>query len=403
MTKTSVHLLIVTGQTQANLIPVLQLKPDIIALAVSDTMRSNADNFIKLLKNIAGYNDKAIIRYDHVADVGLKTIEEKAMDIAVDLQESYPGCALTYHAAGGTKLMTLGFCEVFRSDGNQILYTDTEHGRIEVVHPKHQPPIAIKSVLDIDTYLQSLGKQYRNSAGDDWRRQAGQRKALTKWLAERVEPLDNFWSVINGMVASAMAESAHGAPAAIARPQQQFNQPPRGLWLEALAKITELKLCQWDATKPETLYFHDVAGAQYLGGQWLEEYVWHIACDLKPDDVKANVEFTEMAVPRDDIRNELDCVIVHQNRLLMIECKTVNFNKSADKNADILYKLESLGHRAGGLYGTKWLVSARPLDEANEKRAREYAIKIITGTALKDLKKTLTMWMEGVKNDKNAG
>jgi Domain of unknown function (DUF1887) len=359
-------------------------------------MSAKADDFIKLLKTIARYSNKSIIRYVHVADVGLKTIEEKAMDMAVDLQERYPDCALTYHATGGTKLMTLGFCEVFRADGNRILYTDTEHGRIEVVYPKHQPAIAIASVLTIDSYLQSLGKQYRISADEDWRRQAQQRKALTKWLAEHVEQLDNFWSVINGMVAEAMAETARGVPTAIAQPRQQFRHPPRGLWLQALTKITEHRLCQWDETRPEMLYFHDVAGAQYLRGQWLEEYVWHIASDLKPDDVKANVEFTEMGAPRDDIRNELDCVIVHHNRLLMIECKTVNFNKSADKNADILYKLESLGHRAGGLYGTKWLVSALPLDEASEKRAREYAIKVISGTALKHLKETTKVWIEAL-------
>ena len=397
MTKTTVHLLIVTGQTQANLIPVLQLKPDIIALAVSDAMRGKAGDFIKLLKTVAGYSDKTIIRYDHVAEVGLKTIEEKAMDIAVDLQERYPDCALTYHASGGTKLMTLGFCEIFRADGNQILYTDTEHGRIEVVYPKQQPALAINSVLTIDSYLQSAGKQYRHSADAAWQQQAAQRKALTKWLAEQVEPLAEFWSIVNGMAADAMAKTARGVPAAIVQPQQQFRQTPRGLWLKTLEKIAEHKLCQWDATKPEMLYFHDVAGAQYLGGQWLEEYVWHIANDLKPDDIKANVEFTEMGAPKDDIRNELDCVIVHHNRLLMIECKTVNFNKNADKNDGILYKLESLGHRAGGLYGATWLVSARPLDEATEKRAREYAIKVISGTALKDLKATLTAWMEALK------
>jgi hypothetical protein len=398
MTKTTVHLLIVTGHTQANLIPVLQLKPDIIALAVSDAMRGKADDFSKLLKTVAGYTDETIIRYDHVAEVGLKTIEEKAMDIAIDLQERYPDCALTYHATGGTKLMTLGFFEVFRADGNQILYTDTEHDRIEVVYPKQQPAMAIESVLDINSYLQSAGKQYRNSADTAWRLQARQRKALTKWLAEQVEPLAEFWSIVNGMAADAMATTTRGLPAAIANPQQQFRQPPRGLWLQALAKIAEHKLCHWDATKPEMLYIHDVAGAQYLGGQWLEEYVWHIAGDLKPDDVKANVEFTEMGAPRDDIRNELDCVIVHHNRLLMLECKTVNFNKSADKNDGILYKLDTLAHRAGGLYGAIWLVSARALDEATEKRAREYAIKVISGAALKDLKERLKTWMEAKNN-----
>jgi hypothetical protein len=258
--------------------------------------------------------------------------------------------------------------------------------------------MAIESVLDINSYLQSAGKQYRNSADTAWRLQARQRKALTKWLAEQVEPLAEFWSIVNGMAADAMATTTRGLPAAIANPQQQFRQPPRGLWLQALAKIAEHKLCHWDATKPEMLYIHDVAWAQYLGGQWLEEYVWHIAGDLKPDDVKANVEFTEMGAPRDDIRNELDCVIVHHNRLLMLECKTVNFNKSADKNDGILYKLDTLAHRAGGLYGAIWLVSARALDEATEKRAREYAIKVISGAALKDLKERLKTWMEAKNN-----
>ena len=255
MTKTTVHLLIVTGQTQANLIPVLQLKPDIIALAVSGAMRGKAGDFIKLLKTVAGYSDKTIIRYDHVADVGLKSIEDKAFEIADDLQERFPDCALTYHATGGTKLMTLGFCEVFRADGNQILYTDTEHGRIEVVYPKQQPAMAIKSVLTIDSYLQSAGKQYRKSADINWQQQARQRKALTKWLAEQIEPLDSFWGAINSLVTKAMAETARGVSAAIAQPQQQFNQEPRGLWLQALTKIAEQKLCQWVPLNPKCSIF----------------------------------------------------------------------------------------------------------------------------------------------------
>jgi len=235
-----------------------------------------------------------------------------------------------------------------------------------------------------------MGKHYRNSASDDWKQQASQRKALTKWLAEQVVDLGEFWSIMDGMVANALAETARGVPAVIEQPAQQFKQPPRGLWLQALTKMAGQQLCQWDATKPESLYFHDVAGAQYLGGQWLEEYVWHIASELKPDEVKANVEFTEMGAPKDDIRNEMDCVVVHHNRLLMIECKTVNFKKSTDKNDGIVYKLESLGHRAGGLYGTQWLISARTLDQATAKRAKEYNIKVICGAALKDI--GLTHW-----------
>jgi hypothetical protein len=395
MPNPTIHLVVVTGQAQANLIPIMQLKPTMVALAVSAAMQENAKEFAKLLKTVAGYDDSSLIHFGQVPDAGLEDIRMRALEIEEELETRFPGSPITYHATGGTKLMALAFYEVFR--GHTVLYTDSEHGQIEVLYPEKQAPFAIDNVLTIQSYLLSMGKQFRKSAGEEWRAAARDRKALSKWFAHHAERLEDFWGVINTLANDALAPARRGDAPGIARPLQTFRNVPRGLWAEALAKINEAGICRWDSERPETVYFDSAAGALYLGGAWLEEFVWLTAQDLGATEALANVEFTELGAPKDDIRNEMDCMLVHSNRLLMVECKTSVFKDENQKNANILYKLESLGHRAGGLYGEKWLVSARPLDSDTLKRAKEYKINVLSGGAIKKLGDKMRLWMEGKK------
>jgi len=257
----NLHLLIVTEQTQANLIPVLQLKPDKIALAISTQMQPKADAFIKLLKQVGGYLDEQIICFKNIPNVGLNDIEEKAIEIVLELEETYPDYTLTYHATGGTKLMTLGFYDAFKEEGKRIIYTDTRNGQIEIVYPKKHAPIAIESVLTIDSYLQSLDKQLRKSASEEWRTQAQQRKTLTKWLGINAKNLERFFGVINYMISNALKNTRRNEAPEIENPQQQFNQSPSSWGKQALEKFIAAGLCQWDATSPSDIYFHNIDAA----------------------------------------------------------------------------------------------------------------------------------------------
>ena len=395
-----VHLFIVTGQAQANLIPILQLKPEIIVLAVSDSMKKMADQFIKMLSSMTEYQEANILRFDAVPDAGIEAITDKAMEIEDSLQQSFPGSPIIYHATGGNKLMTLGFYSVFAAANNQVLYCDTAQGEIEIIYPEKQAAISIQHVLNIQDALLSMGQTYRTCSDETWKKKADERKELTKWLGQNAVILDQqgFFGCINQFVQEATKQKGRSKENILEYPEQYFRQVPRGVWKTALQKFTEDKVCQWDESKPECLYFDSIQGAEYMGGQWLEEYTWHIIKDLQPAEVQANVEFAESGALKDDIRNEMDCIVAHHNHLLFIECKTINFQKMNGKDTDILYKLESLGHRAGGLYGYKWLISARPLDEYAQKRAKEYHIEIIYGEDLKKLKVKFKTWMEKVKN-----
>lgn len=397
MSKPAIHLLIVTGQAQANLIPVMKFKPEIVALAISDGMKTNAKHFIKLLTSLASMQQDHILEFHGVPDVGLEAIKDRAMEIEDDLNQRFPGYPITYHATGGTKLMALGFYDVFHRAPNTVLYTDTEHSQIEVLYPEKNHPIAIGKVLSLDSYLFSMGKQFRKSADAQWQENARQRRGLSFWLAQNAEKLEGYCSVINKLAHEALAKQERGQPAALSKPEQTFikGKTPFGYWKTALEKCTEIGICQWDKDNAERLYFNDADGAQYLSGGWLEEYAWLTASELGCDEVYANVYFTETGNSRNDIRNEMDGLILHNNRLLMIECKTSVFNADDAKSDGIVYKLDTLERRAGGLFGDAWLVSARRLDDATRNRAREYKIKIIEGGDVKNLKARIQDWMNG--------
>lgn len=392
-----IHLLIVTGQPQANLIPIMQFKPEVVALAVSTAMQSNAKQFVKLLTYLAGYREQDILQFHGVPDVGLEAIKDRAMEIEDQLNQQFPDQAIAYHATGGTKLMALGFYDVFHRAPNQVFYTDTEHGQIEVLYPEKSQAIAIGKVLTIESYLFSMDKQLRKSADDAWKGQARQRRSLSFWLAQNAEALEKYWNVINLLAHQALAEQQRGKPAKLADPEQLFltGKTPFGYWKTGLQKCTEAGVCQWDSDNPQRLYFADADGAQYLSGGWMEEYVWLTASELGCDQVYANVFFTETGNPKDDIRNEMDCLILHNNRLLMVECKTSDFKQGNPKNDGILYKLDTLERRTGGLFGDAWLVSARTLDDATRNRAREYKIKVINGGEIQDMKNRIQDWMNG--------
>ncbi|MDD2760131.1 MAG: DUF1887 family CARF protein [Methylomonas sp.] len=390
-----IHLLIVTGQAQANLIPIMQFKPDVVALAVSKAMQGNARQFVKLLTNLAGYREENIIQFHDVPDVGLEAIKDRAMEIEDELNRRFPNQPIAYHATGGTKLMALGFYDVFHSE--PVFYTDSEHGQIEVLYKEKSQPIAIDKVLSIESYLFSMDKQIRKRADNVWEDIARQRRSLSFWLAQNAEPLEKYWNVINLLAHQALAEQERGKPPILDQPEQTFlaGKTPHGAWKTALQKCTEAGVCQWDSGNPQRLTFEKANGAQYLSGSWLEEYVWLTASELGCEQVYAYVFFTETGNPKDDIRNEMDCLILHNSRLLMVECKTSDFKKGSPKNDGVLYKLDTLERRTGGLFGDAWLASARTLDAATKNRAQEYKIKVIDGGEIKQMKNRILEWMSG--------
>ena len=143
---------------------------------------------------------------------------------------------------------------------------------------------------------------------------------------------------------------------------------------------------------PNKITFKTANNTKYIKGFWLEEYVWLMAQNLGLSEVKSNITFGR---GQEATKNEMDCIAVHNNRLLAIECKTVALVKKDAKDTNqILYKLEALGKGIGGLYHEKWLVSARPVPLEVEQRAKNAQIKIITPEELPNLKTHMKNWRD---------
>jgi hypothetical protein len=388
-----IHLCLVSERPLANLIPVLQFRPDYVALGVTATMRRKAEDFRRLLVSL-GYAVERVMEFE-VPEQGIEPIREAALSIEAELQDRLPGCRVAYNATGGTKLMALGFSELLGGGGNQVFYTDTARELIEFVYPR-QASEAMRSVLGIEVYLRAHGKQLRRAVSDDpeWRQRAQARKSLSKWLAANAEGLDSFFGALNALALGALDRNRRrGAPPSVAHPRQGFRDKPRGLWLEAMERIKAASCCQWDGSQPLEVFFHDAEGAEFLAGRWLEEYVWHVVADAGPEEVKAGAEFTDMAHAREEVRNELDCVAAHRNRLLLIECKTGRMGQDGERDSGIVYKLDSIAHDMG-LFQQRLLVSARLLDEATRARAQAGEIGIVEVAGLKRLREAVAQWME---------
>ena len=156
-----------------------------------------------------------------------------------------------------------------------------------------------------------------------------------------------------------------------------------------------------DREDKQTFRFQNLHAAEYIGGKWLEGYAWLIACKLECHDIRCGLQVTAQKHHKDNIRNELDCIICHHNRLMIIECKTSRFGSTEQKDSDILYKLDSISKSAGGLFGRRLLLSALPLDHItarnrnvkNRSRADSMDITTLDGKAITRLESFLTQWM----------
>lgn len=390
-----IQLCVVTGQPLANLIPVLQEKPDRVALVVSGHMQRAAGAFRKTLA-MAGLDEGAVDLYEGLSASNYDSIVMRAMEIEEDLKSRYPGARIIYNATGGNKLMALGFMSVFGEGGGyRVIYADTRNHQIEVLQPRQNEPDPMQSVLNLDLYLKAEGKTIRSRQDTDhkWRERAAQRKPATRFLAEQASKLEGLVTTMN----------RHYAPdndGIVAPSTLTFTKPPRGLWLEAL-KLLEAGgvLEQGDDTMAWLPRSMDCA--TYLSGAWLEEYVWHTARDAGAEEVALSLTFTDDFASKEDLRNEVDVAILHRNQLLLVECKTGNFARDG-KDQDIIYKLDSLVDQAGGALGQGLLVSYRRLEHVNRRgkkvnaRARAGSVDLYTceSEQLGALGQKMRAWLE---------
>ncbi|MEW6245668.1 MAG: DUF1887 family CARF protein [Nitrospirota bacterium] len=382
-----IHVAIVSDQLLPTVIPCLMHRPDRVVLVASQPMAAKADRLRRLLEQAGS---QVAIR-DKAPDAGLDRIRAYAAKLADELVAKVSGTEVVFNATGGNKLMTLGFVEVFRERADRIIYTDTAHGRIEVIYDRHTmrpQPEPMPDVLDVPRYLAVQGFRYQTSVGDDpaWLARIDARREVAAVLAREAVRRSGLIGFINGLAHRAVDKQGRE----LVQPVHRLEHAWHGKWRRLFDQFAHAGLLTPEGTG--VVRFNDLDAARFLGGGWLEEYAFVVAREAGLCDVRMGVR--GLWEGAESARNEFDVLACHRNRLLFIECKTLRF-KGDENDNDLAYKVTSLGDDARGLLGDTWVLAAQEPTPVLRDRAKQAGFQLIGPTQLGNVKGWLSLWKQG--------
>lgn len=401
----SIHVCIVSDQQFANLLPILKRKPDRIELVCSPEMNAPGRGLDTLEHSLArfGYGGASVTTHK-LGDECISEMyasREQARALRNRLLEKYPKHKITLNATGGTKAIAAGFIREFQ--GFETIYTDTARAnsiRFMADHPQEPEPMGVL-IDSIDDYFHCQGYEVvRCSSRDpDWCRKANDQIRLTEFLASTsTHYLLGFFNrakygieqdLFGNSGSKGLSEQEREAALSKALPHCPIRGLKSGWFVDPLAEAGLLR-----AYDDGQFVFASLGASKYLTGGWIEEWAWLQAVDCGAQVVEANVVLRSTDRSGDGnaaiavVENELDLVVLHNNRLLIGECKTINW-KGLSAKQEIFNKLDALGTHARGLTGKSVLISAQELDGIASERARAYGIQVIEGRDILDLGLTL--------------
>lgn len=373
-----VHVCIATGQNAANFIPLQQYRAQEVWILETPSMKASAGHLALLLRQ----EGRTVERHPF-DDSSPAAMAHSAESIALRLD----GRHVCLHATGGTKLMVLALRDGLRlveagTGQLDILYAETQKQQIDWLGAQPRTE-TMADVLDLQQML--LVQGYRIS-GDNRHPAAVQRASVperartTRNLGERAGRYGAFIGALATLASKAADERATERELL-----QQLRYTPGGAAAELLRDATEAGMLRWDGDI--SLSFPDKGAAAYFAGGWIEEFVL-----LKLNGMVRSGQYSSnlQVISADGgVPNELDAMLVHRNRALVIECKTGR----QEKASDALYKLAQLRDRLGGSVGAALYLSAQRLGDDHLKRAAEYRVDVLCGDDVARLPAWLRDWM----------
>ncbi len=367
----SVQVCLVSDQPIPNLTTVLQFSPAIVVLLYTADKTAQKNRLEKVIKARDIQTDsREILPYD-MANVIVESDK---------ISRDYKDCDILLNITGGTKIGTLGSFQSFYSAGKKILYVNTSGDEILQISPE-TCNIPIDVTIRIRDYLEVYGFTINEHVKDD--RHIYQRREVTGVLARLAARKEWLVGKINSSFVKDVEKLAY--PYEIKLPEET-----------EIAKLLD-KLASMGMgikTGPHSFLVPDRDVASYLRGFWFEEYVYLAAKSLAGLEVLLNIK-GKWDTNKDQPKNEFDVMLAKGNRLYYISCKTANGNRKDENDnegvgREYLYELSSLGDRALGLFGRKFLASVRTIkDPYVRERAKLMNIDTVFGARILELKSIL--------------
>lgn len=412
-----IQLCVVSQQPLANLLPVLEQQPEQLYLLTSARMGEKAQRLTEVLTK-TGTLTREQIHQVPLADHDVACIIDQAVTLLADLQEQHPTAQLHVNLTGGNKLMSLALYQAASAAGCAAFYLDTDHEQTEWLLPTPERQALPANLLNISFCLKAHGFTQRKTVSDQahWQDRAQERRAATLYLAQHAAALDWLLSNLNKSLNTTKDRFKNSVQQAgnekitlhdkVNRAGQQALQQ-----LEADGIISQLEVAHGVAP---SFYLGHKDALDYLTGQWLEEFTWLTLHDAGINELAGGLDLTDDIASKLNIRNEMDAVAVHRNRLLAIECKTAHLADETTYN-NVLSKLDTLRSRSGGNFAQCWLVLARMPQSGRDaaereqsqarmrERARSMGVVLIEPADLGHFNRLVKDWMTTLQPPKSRG
>ena len=149
--------------------------------------------------------------------------------------------------------------------------------------------------------------------------------------------------------------------------------------------------------KGNRLVFKDENARFFANGGWLEAFLFHKIKQVssKVPELQDNLCSVEVLNTYNGVKNEIDNLVLSNNSLFVIECKTKRFNQDGQPDGGAvqsIYKLETVMKALGGPFSKGMVVSVFDFSQADIKRANQHNIKVIGLNELKNIKTHLRDW-----------
>ena len=279
--------------------------------------------------------------------------EESLADVETQLEALHFNRSTHYlvNITGGTKIMSLGVYSFFSRFNSQMYYLPIgKNDCKQIFPPANETVLALQHRVSLQQYLQAYGICITNLHHIN---SLVQSPAVTQtFLKNKVS--------LSPLIRSLRAYKEQ---------QKITHLPLRNLPPELSTLNNLLQSLHFTPQKPNELNENEL---NYLLGQWLEEYVYSTIKNLFGLD--ARFMGNSVAIHRQQVANELDVVLIYNNTIYVIECKTGLNKLIFDQTA---YKLNAL-KKEFGLHVKSAIVCLNVFKDITN-RLRLFDIKLISG------------------------
>lgn len=327
---------LISKEAMANVLPVLEYKPDMVFLAATNEQVRNA-----------GYLKEFFEKKGIPAEIvsGMSAYQPEPNKIVItELFAKYPDYTFTLNSTGGTKIMSIAAYEAFSSTGMKVIYCNTP-GREIMMLPEGKVDRKLNVELTTEEYLTAYGYSI-----DD--RKAGNNPEQYKKLYEHLlqgPEMKDFVSLIRFFRKS---KKLLYAGMSISSANKRF----------ILEKREGEYVLSWKGGNQVTF-----SEFRFINGDWLEGFIHYFMQKNKISSMRS----VHIISPEGNL-NEIDLLFVRNSVLHLVSAKTGEFSKLD------LFELQGLQLLAGGIMAKPVILHVGQIGQADAKRAKEMRIDSVS-------------------------